>query len=870
MTLSAGVRFGPFDVTGLLGEGGMPDAFAADAERVARFQREAELLATLTHPHIATIHGFEESAGTRALVLELVDGDTLADRIARGPLPMDEVTSLARQMAEALEYAHEHGVLHRDLKPANIKITADGQVKILDFGLAKAMEAGGAGRDTAAGTALANSPTITSPAVTRAGIILGTAAYMAPEQARGRVVDRRADIWAFGCVLYEMVTGRRAFAGEDLTDTLTAIMRDPPDWSLLPPDTPAGVRDLVSRCLVKDPRDRLRDIGEARLLLEGKVTPATAEGLAARPARRPLQTWMTAAAMVVAGVLGVAGGRLWTPAAAAPPTDPTNLRASIELPPGTSIPLSLLYHRPNLALSPDGQVLAFIAEPAGGPRRIFVRRLDAFDATPLAGTDDALEVFFAPDGRSIGFFTGDKVKKVSVDGGQVVSLSDARTPLSGSWPVPEWIYFSEREGRVLTRTPSGGGPAEEIATFDDPLGVLPGSVLPGGRAALLLVRRAESMAAYDVVVLDLQSKVRTATGLIGGRAQYVGSGHLLLMQGSELVAAPFDLSTLKVSGEPRTIVRDVDSKSTMATGQFAVADNGRLAYLPGMDHDLSAIVRVDRSGGVTPLMAPVQRYGSLEIDRSGTTVAVAVHDTRDFVYVFDLQRGEGRRLPGDRAIRLGPWVDARRLTLRFMEGPSPGVHVIDVDTGASEHIHPDLGLMVSSVSGDGQRMAVHHSAALTSGWAPLRPGTEITWFPIKGQAYLPVFAPDDNHVAYQADESGRQETWIRSLDGALVRQVSMSGGIEPIWTPNELVYHTETRWFSVRVRRGPRGLEWFPPDLLFDADWYNDPWGRAYATRDAQSFYMLRSTAPVSATSIRLVQDWTRLGTEQRAIGPRP
>ena len=466
MALTVGARLGPYEILGALGAGGMgevyrardtklnrdvalkilPDAFASDPDRLARFTREAQTLASLNHPNIAAIYGIEESpsagsgqAGIRALVMELVEGEDLSQRIARGGIPIDDALPIARQIAEALEAAHGQGIIHRDLKPANIKVRADGTVKVLDFGLAKAMDPLSS---SSAAAALANSPTITNAAaMTAAGIILGTAAYMSPEQARGKVVDKRTDIWAFGCVLYEMLTGLRPFGGNDVTDTIAAVIRADPDWSKLRADTPTAIRRLLRRCLEKDRLRRLPDAADARLEIDEALNLPPGDVNMEHAAQRANQTvvagWRRALPWAVAGLLSVVALLMWAPWRSAPVSAPRKLLASIGA--DASLPTDL---GASAILSPDGTMLAFVARQAGQQTRLFIRKLDQLQAAALAGTEDAASPFFSPDGQWFGFFAGGQLKKVSVTGGAAITLCDVTQGRGGTWTDDGTVIFS--------------------------------------------------------------------------------------------------------------------------------------------------------------------------------------------------------------------------------------------------------------------------------------------------------------------------------------------------------------------------------------------------------------------------------------------
>jgi serine/threonine protein kinase len=473
MSLVIGSRLGPYEVLALLGVGGMgevylardhklnrdialkvlPDLFAADPEHLARFQREAHLLASLNHPHIAAIYGFEDTGDVRALVLELVEGQTLADRLATGRLEVNEAFSIARQIADALEAAHNQGIVHRDLKPSNIKLRSDGTVKVLDFGLAKAMDSVDAGQDFKR-TGASQSPTLTSPAMTRAGVILGTAAYMSPEQARGAPVDKRTDNWAFGCILYEMLTGSRAFEGDHVTDALAAVVRVDPDWGRLPPNTPPGIRRLVRRCLEKDRRRRLRDVGDALLELDDGPTetpPERSDGVSRVAASRERIAWVSAL-VLLSGIAVALTFRAFRPM---PPTP--EMRLEITTPwVGFDNPDAA-----SLALSPNAEMLAFVAAAEGLPR-LWVRYLNSTTARPISGTSGATLPFWSPDSRSIGFFADGKLKRVDVDSGSVQILANAPAGRGGTWSRDGVILFTASNSGLIQRISAAGGEAANV------------------------------------------------------------------------------------------------------------------------------------------------------------------------------------------------------------------------------------------------------------------------------------------------------------------------------------------------------------------------------------------------------------------------
>ena len=585
------MRLGPYEILSSLGAGGMgevyratdnnlkrqvaikvlPPTVGADPERVVRFQREAEVLAVLNHPNIAHIHGLEKSDGALALVMELVEGPTLADRIAHGPIPLAEASSIAKQIAEALEAAHEQGIVHRDLKPANIKVRPDGTVKVLDFGLAKAMDPAAASRAHAM-----SSPTVHA---TQAGIILGTAAYMSPEQARGALVDRRADIWAFGCVLYEMLAGRAVFARESITDTLATITRDDPDWTALPAATPDRVRRLLMRCLQREVKQRLQAIGEARIVLDATDDRASSSASSDRSpsppsARKRLLWWGTSALVAL-----VAAGSGWWLARANIPS-PVVSRLSVPLP----VPLSTHYETANIALSPDGGTLAYVGE-MNGTARLYVRTMDQIEVRPLAGTEGATGPVFSPDGAWIAFVADRKLKKVPVLGGSPTVVNEGNPDtLSIDWAPDGTIVFTPGFTLGLARVSASGGVAQTIMTPDPnkgESGYLWPRVMPGA-TDLLFVINPESNASLNEGRIAVETMGRKDSREIldaqGSFPLYAASGHLVFFSGGSVRAAPFDLRQRKMTGPAVPVVEGVSVAPHTGAVQAAISRSGTLVY----------------------------------------------------------------------------------------------------------------------------------------------------------------------------------------------------------------------------------------------------------------------------------------------------
>ena len=639
----------------------LPEAFTSDPDRLARFEREAKVLASLNHPNIAAIYGFEEdeSEGTRALVLELVEGPTLADRIAQGPIPVDEALPIAKQIAEALEAAHEQGIIHRDLKPANIKLRPDGAVKVLDFGLAKAL----AGDGPAGG--LSDSPTITAMA-TATGIILGTAAYMSPEQAKGKAVDRRTDVWAFGAVLYEMLTGQRAFQGPNTSETLVAVLTADVALDGLPESTPGRLRQLLRTCLQKDTKRRARDIGDVRLAMEGAFESAV-DVATADDATRPRLTISAGVAIAVTAlVVGVLIDRAMFRSTDAVPAQGLT-RVSVNLGPRQHLSggfgLEERLQRPSrrsVVLSPDGRHLVYAASD-GATTQLYRRRMDQSQATPIPETEGASSPFFAPDGESVGFVVAlptasphridgqTQVKRMSIDSGEVRTIATSGpefAPAGASWTAHETILLPS--GDAIYEVPANGGSLSRLTTFESTQGerLLYPELLPGGRAVLYNVALGEVPSQWDIVVESLDTGRRRVVVEGGSDPRYVSSGHIVFVRTGSLMAVPFDVRRLEVTGAPVVAVEDVmqaergtDSSLNSGAGQFSVSDSGSLAYVPGGLYPVpeASLVWVDRNGASEPIPVPPGNYLHPRVSPDGTRLAYSEGPRGDHqVWVYDI------------------------------------------------------------------------------------------------------------------------------------------------------------------------------------------------------------------------------------------
>ena len=600
MALAHGAQLGQFTIVRLIGAGGMgevyealdarlgrsvaikvlPDALVHLPERMARFEREARLLASLNHPHIAAIHGIEAAEGVRFLVLELVPGETLAERLKRGPMGLGEALELFRQVAEALETAHESGVIHRDLKPSNLKVTPAGQAKVLDFGLAKMSAATEASADESVATLTRGED------ATRAGVVLGTPSYMSPEQARGHPVDRRADVWAFGCCLYEALAGRRAFGGASEADRLAAVLERDPDWQALPAQTPGRVRDLLRRCLQRDPQRRLRHLGDARLEIEDALAEPAAAALAL-PSRRG-RRWLRLLPWGLAAVLG-----LWAAVASfqafrrrTPADVPSPTRFSIALPPTAPLDLG---ERTALALSPNGRLLVYVANnplvrsPAGTPQ-LYRRAMDELEARPIPGTEGAAGPFFSSDGQWIGFVAEGALRKISVAGGPPMTVCEASPVTRGaSWAPDGTIVFAPAQANGLQRVAAAGGSPRPLTTLDTTAGELAHlwpDVLPGGTAVLFTIKTAEALDEALIAVMPLDGEEKHRVLVRGGtHARYAASGHVVYARAGALLAVPFDLERLQTTGAPFPVVEGISTDPRFGVAHFALSASGTLAYV---------------------------------------------------------------------------------------------------------------------------------------------------------------------------------------------------------------------------------------------------------------------------------------------------
>ena len=879
-------KLGAYEVLELIGAGGMgevyrardtklgrevaikvlPEALSQDKERLARFEREAKLLASLNHPGIATLYGLEEDAGKPFLVMELVEGETLAEQIARGPISVDEALPLFIQIAEGLEAAHEKGIIHRDLKPANIKITPDNNVKILDFGLAKAFLPED---DVSAETS--QSPTLTRG--TALGAIMGTASYMSPEQARGKPVDKRTDVWAFGCCLYETLNAKRPFDGENITDILAAVVRAEPELEKLPSDTPAAVQRMIRRCLTKDRRQRLRDIGDARIeLIE---LPEDETSRHKTPARSSMST------LGLGALLGasVTAALFWFLFRSANEDSRPVVRSSIPVAPAEYLESGKV-GAAILAISPDGTHVAYTAE-TNGEILLHVRALERPEAVALAGTQGAHRPFFSPDGQWVGFFSGQKLKKISVAGGNPQVLADAEHGQGGAWSQDGTIIYAPIPGGGLARVAANGGPIEVLTTPDadrDEAGHLLPSFLPGERDVLFSIELpGKSNAEAKIAVLSLDAG--SFKVLVDGApfARYAPSGHLVYGREGTILAAPFDLSSLELTGPAVRVVDDITW--TREDGvKFDFSRNGSLVYVRGGETSVdSNLAWVDRKGVSEVLPAPERRYTQPSLSPDGSRVAVAIQGANDHVWLLDLARGTLTRQSFDNENLIPVWrPDGRAVAIGFHAvGRPPTLHLLFMDgSGRRERLlESELTQSLTSWftqfptswSLDGNRLA-YIERSLETGRDIWILQLEDDKQPIPFQATPfeethAMFSPDGEWLAYVSDETGRSEVYVRALNGTEKHQISSEGGTEPVWSRNgkELFYRNGNRMMAVAVETQPT----FRPgatSLLFQkasaGRYFSDLNANYDVSLDGRRFLIVEPVDPFRPTEITLVQNW--------------
>jgi eukaryotic-like serine/threonine-protein kinase len=842
----------------------LPDALSADPDRLARFQREAEVLAALNHPNIAQIYGLERGAGqTTALVMELVEGPTLAERIFAGPIPIDEALSIARQICEALEGAHEQGVVHRDLKPSNVKVRSDGTVKVLDFGLAKAMRAELETRND-----VTVSPTVTAGAATMEGVILGTAAYMSPEQAKGKAADQRSDVWAFGCVFYEMLTGRRAFGGNHVSEVLAAVLRDEPDWNRIT-NAPPTVTRLLRRCLQRDPRRRLHHIADARIEIEEALAEANAsvDKGAAIPGRanRRRAIGLTMISLVIGGVIGALAAYLRTPAlSGARPVS----RFVISVP-ATERPAGLTH--PIVTLSADGTRLAWVADNHRGTDQIFVRQIDRLTETPIPGTDSGHSPFFSPDGKWLGFFAEGKLKKVSLAGGTPIVLADAPDAHGGSWGEDGTIVFAPTATSPLSQVSAEGGSPRTLTMLDIKKGETAHrwpSHVPGAHAIMFTVSPADGgWDESEIAVQSLDTGSRHMLLRGGANARYVPTGHLVYVRAATLNAVSFDRDRLAVAGDPIPVVDGILTSESSLAAHFAFSSIGTLVYVPASVGDAARrLVWVDRSGASVPLPTPARPYSLPRLSPDGRHIVAQVEGINNEIWLWDTARAALTRLTLEGSSSQPVWSpDGKTLTFNAVRGNTQGLFEKAIDGSAKEE---RLGSTASGVphswSPDGQWLSFHTATPTTRRdlWLLPRDGdrTPRLLLGTPHDERVAMFSPDGKWLAYLSDESGREEVYVQAFPSSGGRwQVSTDGGSEPVWARSgrELFYRSGNTLMSVDIEAKPT-FSAGVPKRLFESRFVSNV-GRANydVSVDGKQFLMVEAIgSDTRTTQVNVVQEW--------------
>ena len=898
MSLAPGTRLGSYEIEVPIGSGGMGEVYrardtrlnrdvaikivtnllASDAIWLARFEQEAQLLASLNHPHIAQIYGFEDFPVTgvgqthvRALVMELVDGQTLADRIASGPIPLEEALLLAKQIADALESAHERGIIHRDLKPANIKLTSHGAVKVLDFGLAKVLEPVG-GRDAGA----MNSPTVATPA-TQSGVILGTAAYMSPEQARGQPVDKRSDIWSFGVVLYEMITGRRPFDGETISDTIAAVLREDVDWTPLPAETPEDVRRVLRRCLERNPKNRLHDAADARLAIEDVDVQhdgdddVTATG---RPPRAPVSWPWIGAALATVAIAGTMLALWFLPRSRHAEPVPSIVRFAIEPPPQVT---NVSY----VAAAADGRFIVYEAQ-VEGEFRLFVRRFDELESRPLAGSEGARGPFISPDGTWIGFVRNAQIYKIPTVGGDALAVCNVQGGAGAAWSPDGRIVFSRAWLSGLSIVSADGGTPTALTNPDrskQEIGHWWPSVLPDGRVLFTIATAGAGLNDARIGLLDPASGTYRVL-FPGAKADWLPSGHIVFYRAGRYYAVPFDLSSSTITGAPFSVLDDATELDPAGdwSQTVAVTSSGALAYLAGPYVPPSRLTWIEADGASTALAFPPRPFIGVKISPDGRLAATASLEAgRLLLRVFDLVRGT-EDAPKIDGMNWNPvWLPDGRLSFTSMRKGDFDVYVKEIaGTGAEQAVlaGPDDTDPIAWMR-DGRLV---FQGSEPDGAYPLklfdpRDPSRITRLTEQHVDNGGSLSPDERWLAYQSAAIGRSVVYVRSLTGTgPAEALSRDPGEFPIFLRDgKNLALVRGRQLVVRPWRvdGGRfeiGAERIVTQLAFGSGW---TYGSPYDVTENGRFLALVRTEPTPPPRIRVVLGWnhevTRLGSlEQR------
>ncbi|MHC4433292.1 MAG: protein kinase domain-containing protein [Planctomycetota bacterium] len=878
--IGPGGQIGPFRIERELGRGGagvvylahdtkldrevaiksLPPEVKDNPKALSRFTREAKVLASLNHPNIATIYEeLEEAEGVDYLVLEYVPGQTLAERIVKKPLKLGEALTIALQIAEAVAAAHERDVIHRDLKPGNIKITQEGKVKVLDFGLAKVV----------GGEATEQQTTITEP-----GRVIGTPAYMSPEQARGQATDKRADIWSFGCVLFEMLTATVPFKGETISDTLANILQTNPNWQALPQSTPTNIVLLLRRCLEKDPCRRLRDIGDAGIEIHDTLSLPVTSSPTGSPApikSRSTLWWVGIACSLVGLIVGLIAANLFFSESTAPslsesspsPTRRTVIRLPENQVLGIFHSTTFGLRQPSFALSPDGTRLVYVAH-IGGTTQLFERMMNQFEVRPIMGTEGASAPFFSPDGQSVGFFANEKLNRISLLGGEVVNICSSIGANGGSWGSDGMMYFTK--GERLLRVPASGGEPEPLGSESEIPGAGYPQVLPGNKAVLI-----SSKSGAMLYSLETGDKRILVPG--GQHVRYVPTGHLIYVQAGAIEAVPFNLTTLEVAGRSIPILEGVllDSRggSGQSVGQLAFSEEGLLVYAPGSDIRRSIPTWLDRQGNLEPLSMPARLYGTLKLSPDGKRLAILVHDLQSNIHIYDIARGMETRLTleGDNYYPL--WtLDSERVVFscrREADGQYDLLWALADGSGKPELLHSGpIRLAPYSWSPDGKLLAVYD-------YVEFRDICDILVLSLEGERKLepiiqtpyidmnPAFSPDGRWIAYSSNRDGKYQIYVRpypTMDRVI--PISREFGEEPVWSirGDRLFYRNRSKWMVVSISTKPE-FEAGTPQVVFEGPYVNVA-GLSYdVAPDGQRFLVLKPEYDDSQVrELHVVTNW--------------
>ena len=881
MALEPGAILGPYEVTAKIGEGGMgevyrardtkldrdvalkvlPQAFTDDPDRLARFEREAKVLASLNHPNIGSIYGLEEAEGQKALVLELVEGPTLAERIKQGPIPVDEALPIAKQIAEALEAAHEQGIIHRDLKPANVKVKDDGTVKVLDFGLAKAFQ------PDASDASMSQSPTISlTAAATQMGMVIGTAAYMAPEQASGKAVDKRADVWAFGVVLYEMLTGTRPFVGDDVSKTLAHVIAIDPDWSTLPKDVPPVLGTFLRGCLEKNPKQRVHDVADVRLAMEGafETTVSTSAESTGTP---QLQVWQrpVPAAIAALVLVAIASLAVWT-LKPSPSPDPLAVsRLAVSVPP--SAPVSINNQFDEVTISADGTTVVY-----RGGGELQVRALDEFESAPLRGGAAAANPFISPDGAWVGFVTGRTLQKVSIQGGPAVTIDELPGALRGaSWGDDDVIVFGVGGSRGLLRVPAAGGEPEVLTETEEGVSHRWPDVLPGNTGVLF--SSSGGAGDWQISVLNVHTGEHEVIIPTGTHPRYSPTGHIVYGLEGTLRAVGFDVESLSVTSDPVPVVEGVLTKGA-GSASFALSDTGSLVYVSGSARsggEPRSVVWVDREGREEPLPLPTRSYITPRLSPDGTRLAISVAEAGNppALWVYDVVSAAGLRLTQEGFAFPPVWTpDGERVVFAWGVGLAPALYWVPVDgSGEIESLTTsEVAETPTAVTSDGtSALFVRRiSDRQHEIWeVPLdgdpSPTPVLQGEFVRGNADV---SPDGNWLVYRSDQSGQMEIYLQPYPGpGPTIPVSIGGGSSVTWSADgsELFYRVDDRMMAVEVR--PDGTVSAPTEL-FSGDYASQGGGlRQYHVGPDGRFLMLKASDASTdddqpLTQVVLVQNW--------------